>query len=109
MFWQVYIYDRNTSLRVGRPPSIPEYDVSTECLDPSRLSHYEPAVIYLHRFWAYVADVHGAISQKLYSPVGSRQTFEQRTRLVKTLAAKLQSAWIERRQVSARTPPLNDC
>lgn len=118
MFWQVYIYgtalrvttracswltcfpDRNTSLRVGRPPSIPEYDVSTECLDQiSRFSQYLPPVIHCHRYWAHVADVQGAISSKLYSPVGLRQSVDQRTRLVKALVAKLQSAWNLRRQV----------
>lgn len=102
MFWQIYIYDRTTALRVGRPPSIPEYDVSTECLDqPTRFPDYEPGVIHLHRFWAHLSDVQGAISSKLYSPVGLRQSSEQRTRLVKALVVKLQSAWSHRKQVSA--------
>lgn len=101
MFWQIYIYDRTTALRVGRPPSIPEYDVSTECLDqPGRLPNFEPAVVHLHRFWAHLSDVQGAISAKLYSPVGLRQSPEQRTRLVRALVLKLQSAWRHRKQVS---------
>lgn len=104
MFWQAYMYDRNAALRVGRPPSIPEFDVSTEGLDPERLPHYAPAVTNLHRYWTHVADVQGAVSAKLYSPVGSRHTFEQRERLVKMLVAKLQSAWEDRKNVTRWAP-----
>lgn len=100
MFWQIYIYDRTTALRIGRPPSIPEYDVSTECLDQtSRFSNYEPAVVHLHRFWAHISDVQGAVSSKLYSPVGLKQKPEQRTRLVRALVLKLEAAWKHRRLV----------
>lgn len=107
VFWSVYIYDRNTALRLGRPPSIPEYDVSTECLDPSRFPNYHSAVTYLHQYWAHVADVQGAISQKLYSPAGIRQSVDQRTRLVRVLAAKLQAAWIRRQQVNSEVETLH--
>lgn len=107
LFWQVYIYDRNTALRLGRPPSIPEYDVSTDFLETERFPEYEPAVIHLHQYWAYVADVQGAISQKLYSPVGSRQSLGQRGRLVKALATKLQSAWARRLAVNEQVEALH--
>lgn len=103
MFWQVYIYDRSTALRVGRPPSIPEYDIATEGLDIARLPRYAPAVIHLHQFWAHVAHVHGELSSRLYSPVGVQQKPEQRMHLVRALAAKLQSAWTRRTQVGAVT------
>lgn len=100
LFWQVYIYDRATALRVGRPPSIPDYDVSTEPLnDPSRFPDYLPMSMHLHRYWAEVSDVQGAINTKLYSSAGLQQTLEQRSRLVKALSAKLQAAWSRRREV----------
>lgn len=97
LFWSCYIYDRNISLRVGRPASIPDFDVSTETLDdPGRFSQVHPGIVWLHRYWAEVADVQGVICSKLYSPVGLRQSLSQRTALVETLSAKLHLAWQRR-------------
>ena len=110
LFWQVCIYDRATALRVGRPPSIPEFDVSTEPLnDPSRFPDYLPMAMQLHWYWAEVAEVQDAINSKLYSSAGLQQTLEQRTRLVKALAAKLQAAWSRRREVRILSWVLESC
>ncbi|KAK4502867.1 hypothetical protein PRZ48_006293 [Zasmidium cellare] len=90
MFWMTYIMDRNTSLRVGRTPSIQDYDVDVPRPQPSR--DIEAPLLHLLNFWIDVSRVQGKICW-LYSPGALSQTLEERSRMVNELAIELNRAY----------------
>lgn len=109
MFWMTYIMDRNTSIRVGRTPSvstrggseelyadydqIQDYDIDVP--RPQPLKNLDVSLLHLLNFWVDISRVQGRICW-LYSPGALSQTFEERGRVVEELAVELKASY-ERR------------
>ena len=96
IFWMIYMFDKQLSLRLGRASSIQDWDVSLPLLSPANI---EPqwfngggVLIY----WIKVAQIQGRTYEKLFSPTAFLATPEQRIRTAVDLIGSMNQAWYER-------------
>ncbi|KAH7148222.1 fungal-specific transcription factor domain-containing protein [Dactylonectria macrodidyma] len=93
LFWRIFIFDKNLSLRLGRAPIIQDYDVDVKQWIPSQDPGDSP---WDQVFAAFVefSRISAQIYQKLYSPSSNRLEASKRQALVDDLSATL-SRWHE--------------
>jgi len=92
LFWRIYIFDKNLSLRLGRAPIIQDYDVDLKYCSPPKLPGKVPwdaATVALIEFSRIQAHVY----ETLYSPASGRLSVEDRLDLANELSRKL-SRWL---------------
>ncbi|KAL2846076.1 hypothetical protein BJX68DRAFT_129594 [Aspergillus pseudodeflectus] len=88
VFWSIYCMDRALSLRLGRAPTIPDYDIDLP-------SNFEPTDVgepWITAFglWVQLARIQGLVYEKLYSPAALRQDPKFRMAEARSLAARMQ-------------------
>lgn len=88
LFWQVYIFDKNRSLRLGTAPVIQDFDIDTRRPVPSEtrgLRPWEETTTYMIE----LSSLQARIYQSLYSPSANNLGPSERQDIVSQLAAKL--------------------
>lgn len=103
LFWYTYWMDKTLSLRIGRSPSIQDYEIDIDFPAPSpgsSLAAWDAMGISSIEFAAQ----HGQVYEQLYSPAALRQSEAERVRKALQLAKTLQEiqAKAERIQVCIR-------
>ncbi|KAJ9636366.1 hypothetical protein H2199_008041 [Coniosporium tulheliwenetii] len=101
LFWYTYWMDKTLSLRIGRSPSIQDYEIDIDFPAPSpgsSLAAWDAMGISSIEFAAQ----HGQVYEQLYSPAALRQSEAERVRKALQLAKTLQEiqAKAERIQVN---------
>ncbi|KAL2132145.1 hypothetical protein VTI74DRAFT_4151 [Chaetomium olivicolor] len=66
LFWVVYMLDKSLSLRLGRSPTIQEYDITVP--DPARDGPGQTAITPVFALWVFTSRIQGQIYEQLYSP-----------------------------------------
>ncbi|KAF4824186.1 putative transcriptional regulatory protein [Colletotrichum siamense] len=88
LFWSVYFVDKSLSLRLGRPSSIQDYDVTVPY--PSSSSKIHGALMSYFCLWVIVSSIQGKTYEQLYSPEALSQPASVREGRARGLAAELQ-------------------
>ncbi|UPX10228.1 uncharacterized protein EKO05_0000897 [Ascochyta rabiei] len=102
LFWMIYMFDKQLSLRLGRASVIQDWDMSL----PLITSTPTPAAMALGAnqmitYWIKVAKVQGQTYEKLFSPAAFLTSPEARTRTAIDLVNAMNQAWYERGEASA--------
>ena len=108
LFWYTYWIDKTLALRLGRSPSIQDYEIDIDFPAPSpgsSLSAWDVMGISSIEF----ATQHGQVYEQLYSPAALRQPEAERVRRALRLATTLQEieGKAERIQVCIRLILIN--
>ncbi|KAF2629040.1 hypothetical protein BU25DRAFT_457294 [Macroventuria anomochaeta] len=101
LFWMIYMFDKQLSLRLGRASVIQDWDMSL----PLITSTPTPAAMALGAsqmmaYWIKVAKVQGQTYEKLFSPAAFLRSPEERTRTAIELVNAMNKAWYERGEAS---------
>ncbi|WQF79624.1 hypothetical protein CDEST_04638 [Colletotrichum destructivum] len=88
LFWSVYFVDKSLSLRLGRPSTISDYDVTVPY--PSSASKMHGALMSYFCLWVIVSRIQGKTYELLYSPEALSQSSSVREGRARGLAAELQ-------------------
>ncbi|KAK7224934.1 hypothetical protein V2G26_012937 [Clonostachys chloroleuca] len=89
LLWSVYFVEKGLSLRLGRPSTIPDWDITIP--RPSiNDAHSEPVSAYFV-LWIETARCQGNIYEMLYSPNSLTQSNQARQSRVETLISDLNS------------------
>lgn len=101
LFWMIYMFDKQLSLRLGRASVIQDWDMSL----PLVTSTPTPAAMavgasQMLTYWIKVAKVQGQTYEKLFSPAAYLRTPEDRTRTAIELVNTMNQAWYERGEAS---------
>ncbi|GKT58551.1 fungal specific transcription factor domain-containing protein [Colletotrichum tofieldiae] len=88
LFWSVYFVDKSLSLRLGRPSTISDYDITVPY--PSCASKMHGALMSYFRLWVIVSRIQGKTYELLYSPEAISQSSSIREGRARGLAAELQ-------------------
>ncbi|KAL2843158.1 hypothetical protein BJY01DRAFT_197527 [Aspergillus pseudoustus] len=88
VFWSIYCMDRALSLRLGRAPTIPDYDIDL----PATFEWSDIGEPWLtaYSLWIQMARIQGLVYEKLYSPAALRQDLGVRMAEARNLAARMQ-------------------
>ncbi|EXF81720.1 fungal specific transcription factor [Colletotrichum fioriniae PJ7] len=87
LFWSVYFIDKSLSLRLGRPSTIQDYDVTAPY--PSSASKMHGALMSYFCLWVIVSRIQGKTYEQLYSPEAIAQPSAVREARARGLAAEL--------------------
>lgn len=100
LFWMIYMFDKQLSLRLGRASQIQDWDVSLPLLTAKQtpLNGFEQSNLLF--YWVEVARVQGRVYEALFSPAAARQTAEQRARVARGLVEDMDAAWRRRGEAS---------
>jgi hypothetical protein len=98
VFWFVYMFEKQLSLRLGRVSRIQDWDVSLPLLAVREASPNGFKGDDMLIYWVKVAKVSGQIYEKLFSPAAFRRSFEERSRTAAALVKAMNQAWSERVQ-----------
>lgn len=97
LFWMIYMFDKQLSLRLGRASVIQDWDMSL----PLITSTPTPAgSSQMMTYWIKVARVQGQTYQKLFSPAAFLKSPEERIRTSISLIDAMNQAWYERGEAS---------
>jgi hypothetical protein len=101
LFWMIYMFDKQLSLRLGRASVIQDWDMSL----PLITSTPTPAAMALGAsqmmaYWIKVAKVQGQTYEKLFSPAAFLRSPEARTLTAIELVNAMNQAWYERGEAS---------
>lgn len=101
LFWVIYMFDKQLSLRLGRASVIQDWDISLPLITTSPT----PAVSavgasQMITYWIKVAKVQGQTYKKLFSPAAFQSSSEARTRTAIDLVNAMNQAWYERGEAS---------
>ncbi|KAE8395902.1 hypothetical protein BDV23DRAFT_168622 [Aspergillus alliaceus] len=88
LFWAIYVREKSVSLRLGRPSTIRDQDITV----PRLLMGRKMTSLAYHRMldWIDVASLHGRVYDNLYSPNALEQPVSDRVSRAITLASELQ-------------------
>ncbi|KAL3460019.1 hypothetical protein BJX64DRAFT_193441 [Aspergillus heterothallicus] len=88
IFWSIYCMDRALSLRLGRAPSMPDYDIDL----PATFEAVDLGEHWITAFslWIQMAKIQGLLYEKLYSPAALCQDLKLRMAEARSLAARMQ-------------------
>ena len=88
LFWAVYALEKALSLRLGRPSTIRDQDVTI----PRTAMNREMASLAFHRApdWIDVASLYGRLYESLYSPTALAQPSSVRVSRTRALASELE-------------------
>ncbi|KAM0328614.1 hypothetical protein ACHAQA_005024 [Verticillium albo-atrum] len=86
-FWMLYSVEKGLSLRLGRPSTVQDYDITIPLpeIDPF---HAGP-LVYVSLRWIKLSQVQGKIYKGLYSPAGLAESAEVRSRWANALAEEM--------------------
>ncbi|KAB8234773.1 hypothetical protein BDV23DRAFT_30138 [Aspergillus alliaceus] len=93
IFWAVYVTDKALSLRLGRAPSIQDYDISLPTKF-EQLGNFEPWRT-IYPLWIQLARIQGKVYEMLYSPAALRKPASERALCARQLASEMQSSVTE--------------
>jgi hypothetical protein len=101
LFWMIYMFDKQLSLRLGRASVIQDWDMSL----PLITSTPTPAAMALGSsqmmaYWIKVAKLQGQTYEKLFSPAAFLRSPEERIRTSMNLIDMMNQAWYERGEAS---------
>lgn len=97
LFWMIYVFDKQLSLRLGRASVIQDWDMSLPFISPTSTPGSEVlAGGQTVSYWAKVARVQGQTYEKLFSPAAFLRSPEERTRTAIDLINAMNQAWYER-------------
>ena len=101
LFWMIYMFDKQLSLRLGRASVIQDWDMSL----PLITSTPTPAAMALGAsqmmaYWIKVAKVQGQTYEKLFSPAAFLRSPEERLKTAMDLVNAMNQAWYERGEAS---------
>lgn len=87
LFWFSYMLDRGLALRLGRAPTIQDFDVTL----PRVIGQVNATEMWKEvlRLWIAHADIQGQIYERLYSPTSLGHPVNQRVEAAQRLAGKL--------------------
>ncbi|KAL0943723.1 fungal specific transcription factor domain-containing protein [Colletotrichum truncatum] len=88
LFWSVYFVDKSLSLRLGRPSTIQDYDITVPY--PSSASQMHGSLMSYFCLWVIVSGIQGKTYEQLYSPEAISQPALVREGRARGLAAELQ-------------------
>lgn len=100
VFWFVYMFEKQLSLRLGRVSRIQDWDVFLPLLAVREAAPNGFEADDLLIYWVRVAKVSGQIYEKLFSKAAFRRPFEERSRTAAALVKAMNQAWREREQGS---------
>lgn len=106
LFWMIYMFDKQLSLRLGRASVLQDWDISL----PLITSTPAPAAVAMGAsrmisYWIKVAKVQGQTYEKLFSPAAFLRPQEDRTRTAIELVSAMNQAWYERGEASMMNLP----
>lgn len=84
----MYIFDKSLSLRLGRAPTIQDYDITVPY--PSSDDPDREAVTELLRLWVVASKIQGQIYELLYCPEALAQPAPVRQSRVQILVSRLE-------------------
>lgn len=90
-WWNRYMQDRGASLRLGRAPAIQDSYISLPKPTPSSL--LPETLLPVLNYWIDTSILQGDICERLYSPAAASQPAEQRSRIARELADRLEVLW----------------
>lgn len=101
LFWMIYMFDKQLSLRLGRASVIQDWDMSLPLITATPT----PAAMALGAsqmmtYWIKVAKVQGQTYEKLFSPGAFRNSPEVRVTTAIELIKAMNQAWFERGEAS---------
>jgi hypothetical protein len=96
IFWMIYMFDKQLSLRLGRASSIQDWDISLPLLGgtDSQPQWFNAGGVV--PYWVKVAQIQGWTYEKLFSPTAFLATPEQRIRTAVDLIGSMNQVWYER-------------
>ncbi|KAM0231071.1 hypothetical protein ACHAP5_011196 [Fusarium lateritium] len=89
LFWSIYFIDKSLSLRLGRPSTIPEWDITVP--QPSANDSISEAVIAYFVISVETARCQGNIYEMLYTPKSMAQPDQVKQSRVEALVSELQN------------------
>ncbi|VUC25690.1 unnamed protein product [Clonostachys rosea] len=93
LFWSIFMFDKNLSLRLGRAPTIQDYDVDVKQCGPSQ----DPSDLPWDQVFAALIELsrlQAQIYQLLYSPSSNALDTKNRQAMIEDLKANL-SDWYD--------------
>lgn len=90
LFWVIYMLEKSLSLRLGRPSTIRDNDITIPL--PGRESYSEGVVNFVTAKFIQTAQLQGRVYDEVYSPSALAQTGSTRTARAKALAVDVQRA-----------------
>ncbi|TDZ59899.1 putative transcriptional regulatory protein [Colletotrichum trifolii] len=100
LFWSVYFLDKSLSLRLGRPSTCQDYDITIPY--PSSSSKAHGVLMSYFYLWVIVAGIQGKTYEQLYSPEAVSQPASIREGRARGLAAELKRVTEQTQQTHAQ-------
>ncbi|GAB1321099.1 Zn(2)-C6 fungal-type domain-containing protein [Madurella fahalii] len=88
LFWVTYVLDKSLSLRLGRPPTIQDYDITVPY--PSSDDPERALITDFLRLWVIASKIQGQIYELLYCPEAIAQPLSVRQSRVQLLVHQLE-------------------
>lgn len=98
LFWVVYCTDKFLCLRLGRPSTIQDYNISLP-RRVDKLGDIEPWCS-VYPLWIDLCNIHGRVYELLYSPTALRKPEAERSFHARQLASEMEVNIIEPLNVS---------
>lgn len=106
LFWMIYMFDKQLSLRLGRASVVQDWDMSlpliTSTPTPAALT---PGTSQMMTYWIRVAKVQGQTYEKLFSPAAFLQSSKDRIRTSMNLIDMMNQTWYDRGDASVMDIP----
>lgn len=96
LFWMIYYFDKQLSLRLGRASVIQDWDVSLPFLATSDASYNGFEENDMLPYWVKVAKVQGQTYESLFSAAAFLKTQTERQQTAMSLVRAMEQAWHER-------------
>jgi hypothetical protein len=93
IFWMIYMFDKQLSLRLGRASSIQDWDISLPLLGGTNFQPQWFNAGGVMPYWVKVAQIQGWTYEKLFSPTAFLATPEQRIRTAVDLIGSMNQVW----------------
>jgi hypothetical protein len=100
LFWMIYMFDKQLSLRLGRASVIQDWDMSLPLINAGPTPPQALGASQMMAYWIKVAKVQGQTYEKLFSPAAFLSSSEERTRTAINLVNAMNQAWYERGEAS---------
>lgn len=104
LFWMIYMFEKQLSLRLGRASRIQDWDVSLPLLTVRNGSPSGPWCGAMLIYWVKLARVQGQIYEKLFSATAFSKPRKERSQTAAALVRKMNQAWHERGQMEFASP-----
>lgn len=100
LFWSIYIIDKGLSVRLGRPSTIQDYDITVPAPNPhmNQYSMIEFCIV----FWVRIARIQGRLYELLFSPTALAQPDNIRAARAQALADEVVVIIQEKKETEVR-------